>query len=170
MNQQHAGQSSRNCKDNHPESEEAAGTPQVLWCISLYEVTTNNDQQRRVRRTDTTQSVELSSYPFQISRVLSSICSSTTPHAPFPGCFQKNTTCLFSAKHPPVCVLQQKHPLLRHSFQKNITWHNQVSKETRNFPFSGGLNMLGTGSTTIRRCGLGGVGVSLWMWGLRLSS
>ena len=29
------------------------------------------------------------------------------------------------------------------------------------------LNMLGPGSGTIRRCGLVGVGVSLWVWALR---
>ena len=31
----------------------------------------------------------------------------------------------------------------------------------------GGLNMLGPGNGTIRRCGLVGVGVSLWGWALR---
>ena len=30
-----------------------------------------------------------------------------------------------------------------------------------------GLNMLGPGSSTIWRCGLVGVGVSLWVWALR---
>jgi len=29
-----------------------------------------------------------------------------------------------------------------------------------------GLHMLGPGSGTIRRCGLVGVGVSLWVWAL----
>jgi hypothetical protein len=33
-----------------------------------------------------------------------------------------------------------------------------------------GLNMLGLGSGTIRRCDLVGVGVSLWVWALRPSS
>lgn len=37
---------------------------------------------------------------FQTSHVLSRVCSSKTSHAPFPGIFQKNTTCLFSTKHP----------------------------------------------------------------------
>jgi len=32
-----------------------------------------------------------------------------------------------------------------------------------------GLSMLGPGSGTIRRCGLVGVGVSLWAWALRPS-
>jgi hypothetical protein len=26
---------------------------------------------------------------------------------------RKNNTCLFSAKHPPTCLLHQKHPLIR---------------------------------------------------------
>jgi hypothetical protein len=30
--------------------------------------------------------------------------------------------------------------------------------------YSDGLYMLGPGSSTIRRCGLVGVGVSLWVW------
>jgi hypothetical protein len=46
-------------------------------------------------------------HTFQTLRVLSSICSSKTPHALFPGSFQKNTTCVFSAKHPPMCLPQQ---------------------------------------------------------------
>jgi hypothetical protein len=32
------------------------------------------------------------------------------------------------------------------------------------------LYMLGPGSGTIRRCGPVGIGVSLWVWALRLSS
>jgi hypothetical protein len=33
-----------------------------------------------------------------------------------------------------------------------------------------GLNMLGPGSGTIKKCGLVGVGVSLWVWALKPSS
>ena len=60
---------------NWPESTEEARTPpEVLWCVSLYKITTN-DQQRVARRTNTTQhhplSVGLYSYPFQTSCVLS---------------------------------------------------------------------------------------------------
>jgi hypothetical protein len=33
-----------------------------------------------------------------------------------------------------------------------------------------GLYMLGQGSGTIRRCGLVGVGMPLWVWDFRLSS
>ena len=33
--------------------------------------------------------------------------------------------------------------------------------------FCYGLNMLGPGSGTIWKCGLGGIGVSQWMWALR---
>ena len=67
-------------------------------------------------------SVGLYLYPFQTSGVLSSVCSSKPPRALFPSCFWKNTACLFSAKYALISV------------QKNI-WHNQVSKETRNFHF-----------------------------------
>jgi hypothetical protein len=35
---------------------------------------------------------------------------------------------------------------------------------------SSGLNMLGPGSDTIRKCGLVGVNVSLWGWEVRPSS
>jgi len=50
-----AGQPSRNCKDSRPESEETTRScwnpTDIFWCVSLYEVTTNNDQQRSVRQT-----------------------------------------------------------------------------------------------------------------------
>ena len=58
-------------------------------------------------------------YPFQTSRVLSSISSSKTSHALFPGCLKKTTTCLFLAKHPPTCLLQHKHPLIRQFPEKH---------------------------------------------------
>ena len=89
---------------------EATGFHQKFFDgITVYEVMTNNDQQRMVRRTNTTQhhplSVGLYLYPFQTSHVLSSVCYSKTSHAPFSGSFQKSTTCLFSAKHSPMCLL-----------------------------------------------------------------
>jgi hypothetical protein len=34
------------------------------------------------------------------------------------------------------------------------------------YPSCDGLYMLGLGSGTVRRCGLVGVGVSLWVWAL----
>jgi hypothetical protein len=59
-----------------------------------------------------------------------SIRSSKTSHILFLGSFQKDTMCLFSAKYLPTSLLQQK------NFQKNIIWHNQVSKETINPHFT----------------------------------
>jgi hypothetical protein len=110
---------------------------EVFLYVSLYRVMTNDDQQRVARQNNTIQcrplSVGLYLYPFQISRDLSSICSRKTSHGLFPGCFQKSTTCLFSGKHPPMCLFQQKHPLIRQFPEKNITAHNWVFKEIRNF-------------------------------------
>lgn len=51
---------------------------------------------------------------------------------------KKHITCLFLAKHPPMCLLQQKHPLID-IFLKNIIWHIWVSKETKNFYFRAGI-------------------------------
>jgi hypothetical protein len=39
--------------------------------------------------------------------------------------------------------------------------------ETQRMTHCDGLYMFGPGSGTIRRCGLVGVGVSLWAWALR---
>ena len=64
------------------------------------------------------ESVGLYLYTFQTACVLSSICSSKTSRAPFPGSFQKSTTCLFSAKHLPIV-----------SFSK-ISSHKKVSRKT----------------------------------------
>ena len=67
-------------------------------------------------------SIGLDLDPFQTSCVLSSIHSSNTSHVLFPGSFQKNKMHLFSAKHPPMCLLAKtsshmsasaKHPLTR---------------------------------------------------------
>lgn len=41
---------------------------------------------------------------------------------------------LSQAKHPLTCLFQ-KNILSQDRFQKNITWHNWVSKENRNFYF-----------------------------------
>jgi hypothetical protein len=37
----------------------------------------------------------------------------------FQAASRKNTTCPFSAKHPPMCLLQQKHPLIRQFPEKH---------------------------------------------------
>jgi hypothetical protein len=44
-----------------------------------------------------------------------------------------------------------------------ITWH---CNHLLSLPVCDGLYMLGLRSGTIRRCGLTGVGVSLWIWAL----
>ena len=73
-------------------------------------------------------SIGLYLYPFQTSHVLSSIHSSKTSHALFPGSFQKNTTCSFSAKHPPMCLLQQKYPLIGQFLEKHHTTQLSLQK------------------------------------------
>ena len=59
--------------------------PEVLWCISFYEVMSNNVKNKTVARQTNCHplSVGLYLYPFQISRVLSSIYSSKTLHVLF---------------------------------------------------------------------------------------
>jgi hypothetical protein len=90
-------------------------------------------------KTNTTQhrplSVGLYLYPFQISHVLSGFYSSIISHTPFPGCFQKNTMSLFSAKHPPACLLQQKHPLIR-QFPVKYPMIQLCLHRNRNFHFN----------------------------------
>lgn len=113
--------------------QEAAGIPppKVLWCISLYEVMTNNEWQGKpipysivskdqcqqspakcgkVNQYHTVSSTVcwLYLYPFQTSHVFSSVCFSKTLHGSFSGSFQKNIMCVFSAKHLPTCLLHQK--------------------------------------------------------------
>ena len=59
------------------------------------------------------RSIGLHLNPFQPSRVLSGLPSTKTSHAILPGRFhkkKKKNTCLFSAKHPPTCLLQQNIP------------------------------------------------------------
>ena len=97
--------------------EVTATPPEVLWCISLYEVMTNDDLHRMVRHTNTTQYLQLSVglylYHFQTICVHSTACPNKTSHVLFPGSFQKNATWLFSTKHPPMYLLQRKCPLIR---------------------------------------------------------
>lgn len=62
-------------------------------------------------------SVRLYSYSFQISHILTNIHCSKTSYALFYGCLQKNSTCLFLAKHFTTCLLQQK--------KNNILGHPQ---------------------------------------------
>jgi len=112
---------------NRPESVEAESFQNItrsFCCTSLYEIITNNDQQRSLRYTNTMEQSPLTIgqylYPFQTSCVLSGICSSKTSPALFLGCLQKNTMCLFLAKYPPMYLLH-KHVLSQNSFQKKIT-------------------------------------------------
>jgi hypothetical protein len=59
-----------------------------LWCISLYRVMTNEDQQRVTKWTNTTQCHPYL-YPFQTSCVRSSICSGKASRVLFPDCFSQ---------------------------------------------------------------------------------
>lgn len=81
--------------------------------VCFYEIMTNDDQQRTVRCTSTTQhhplSVGLYLYPFQNHMFSQASTLAKTSHALYPGCFLS----LFLAKHPSACLLQQKHPLIR---------------------------------------------------------
>jgi hypothetical protein len=71
---------------------------------------------------------------FQTPHALSSTCSSRTSLALFPGSFQK-TPQVCSQQNILPSVSFNKNLLSEDSFWKNITWHNGVSKETRNFQF-----------------------------------
>jgi len=95
---------------------------EVLWCVSLYEVMTDKDQQRVAMWTNATAS---STVCWVVLTPFPSICCSKAPHVPFPGSFQKNSTCLFSAKHP----LMRGYPEKYHMTQPNL------QKESRNFHF-----------------------------------
>lgn len=98
-------------------------TPFPFWCISLYTIMTEEDQQRVAKWTDTTQccplSTGLSLYPFQISCFLSNVCSSKVSHDFFPGSVQESTMCLFLAKYTPTSLLQQKYTLIRQLPEKH---------------------------------------------------
>ena len=74
-------------------------------------------------------SVGLYLSPFQTSHVLSSIHSSKTSHALSPGSFQRNITCLFSAKHPVIRQSPEKHHMTQLSLQRN-----------RKFPLQDGID------------------------------
>lgn len=109
-------------------------------CISLYEVTMSDGQQRKLvvsedqhrwSPTKTSKewqgeptpqqhplSVGLYLDPFQTSQALSSICSSRTPHASFPGSFQKT---------PHVCSQQSIPP---HLYFSKMSSDKTVSSKT----------------------------------------
>lgn len=139
-----AGPSSRNQKalliSPSPQKQQEAIRIQVLWCISLYKVTISNDHQRRqepmsqhhqwspvsaksnkdqqrvARQTKARVSFTLCwVILFQTSHFL----SSQTLHALLPGSFQKNTMCLFSAKHPLITQFSEKRHMTQLSLQRN---------------------------------------------------
>ena len=64
-------------------------------------------------------SVGLYLYTFQF-HLFSQTSTSAKHHMIFfQAASRKNTTCPFSAKHPPMCLLQQKHPLIRQFPEKH---------------------------------------------------
>ena len=123
---------------------EAAGTlPEVLWCVSLFEVKTNYDHRRRQgeripqshqqRPVKTGQEWQGGPMPehcplfvglyldsFQTPHALSSTCSSRTSLALFPGSFQK-TPQVCSQQNILPSVSFNKNLLSEDSFWKNIT-------------------------------------------------
>jgi hypothetical protein len=89
--------------------------PEGFWCVSLYKVTTNNEQQRVAKSINTTQHCPLPAglylYSFQTTHVLSSVPSSKTSHAHFFRLLLEN---------PNLSVLSIN-ILSQDSFQENIT-------------------------------------------------
>lgn len=96
---------------------EASGIPpEVLRCVSFYEIMTSNGQQRMARPFSTIQHRPLSFGLYLCpSQTSSSVRSSKTSHALFPGCFQKKTLNVCSHQNiiPRACLNQQKHLLTR---------------------------------------------------------
>jgi hypothetical protein len=86
---------------------------------------TNDDQQRVSRQSNTTHVVHcLLGYIYTLFKrhVFSQASTLARHHMPFfPGCFQENTTCLFSTNHPPTCLLHKKRPLIRQFSEKNMS-------------------------------------------------
>lgn len=103
-----------------------------FWCISLYTIMREEDQQRVAKWTDTTQgcppSTGLYLYPFQISCFLSNVCSSKVSYDFFPGSLQENTMCLFLAKYTPTSLLQQKYTLIRQLPEKHLKSQPSLQK------------------------------------------
>lgn len=108
--------------------QEAAGIlPEVLWCISMksWHARISRESQEnhwknvitkdRTRRSLTRTSKELQGEPMP-SHKSAPVKYHMTFHL---ADSRKNTTCLFSAKHPFICLLQQN-ILSEDSFQKDI--------------------------------------------------
>ena len=97
--------------------------PEVLWCVSLYEVMTNNDQQRMISYTNITQSClpsfGLHLFPFQTLCAFLCVLYQNIACPFILGYFQKNTMYLFSAEHAPMCMLNQNQPLIRQFPEKH---------------------------------------------------
>jgi hypothetical protein len=64
--------------------------------------------------------------------MLSHVSALVKHHIPFfPGSFQKNTICLFSAKHPATYLLQQKHPLIRQFPEKHHVTQSSLQRNQK---------------------------------------
>lgn len=97
------------------QEEGAILSREVLWWFFLCEVTTSKDlwsKQGKWMQEQNPLSTGIYIYSFQTSHFLSSIHSSEPLHALSPESFKKNIMCLFLAKHPLLCLLQQKLLLL----------------------------------------------------------
>ena len=134
------------------QQEATSAPPEVLWCLSPYEVMTSEDQRRKrgkpkpehhqwrpviVRPNEDQQgepmpehcplSVGLYLHSFQTSLVLLSIFSSKTLYALSPEA-SRNTP---PAEHLS-CVCFSKISSHKTASREIITWHNWVFNETRN--------------------------------------
>ena len=104
------------------QEEGALLSPEVLWCFSIYEVTTSKDQwskQGKWMQEQNPLSTGLYIYSFQTSHFLSSIHSSESLHALSPESFKKNIMCLFSAKQPFISLFPEEYPTTHPSLQQN---------------------------------------------------
>lgn len=111
---------------------------QVLWQVSLYEVTISRDQWRpakhwkhTIARVSSHCLWGLYYYILSEHHVTSQASAMAKYHMHsrrhiISYTFQKNRTCLFSSKHP----------LIRQFPVKNITWNNGVISQTRNYKFN----------------------------------
>jgi hypothetical protein len=108
-----------------PESAEAARSSWIitrLWCVSLYEVTTNKNQwskQGKWMQEHNPLSTGLYIYSFQTSHFILSIHSNEPLHALSPESSKKNIMCLFSAKQPYISLFPEEYHMTQLSFQRN---------------------------------------------------
>ena len=113
----------------HGSSKKLPEDHENFLSVSLYKVTTGDNQQRWQGKPMPhchPLSVGLYLYTFQTSGVLS-MSTLEKHHSLFLGGFQKNATCLFSAKHPLKRQFPEKHHMTQLSLQRNQKFPLQSS-------------------------------------------